>query len=70
MSDASKEQETFPRTHDALFIGFYLVGDVSRYWQVTCPCGITVNYPLNGIPEVDTPFPCKNKNHWVVKRKD
>jgi len=35
--------------------------------HVLKPCGVKVTYPLNGLPEVSTRFPCGNKNHWVVK---
>lgn len=36
-------------------------------WEITCPCGVTASYPLNGLPEVDTPHPCGQPNHWTVR---
>ena len=47
-------------------IGFK--GDMRNdFWRITCPCGVTVTYPLNGLPEVDTKHPCDNPDHWTVK---
>ena len=52
-------------------IGFYFVGKepVEKFWKFSCPCGVQVSYPLNGLPEVDTRFPCSNPEHWVIKFK-
>ena len=52
-------------------IGFYFVGKepVEKFWRFSCPCGVRVSYPLNGLPEVDTRFPCSNPEHWVIKFK-
>lgn len=50
------------------YIGIHFQGDIGhKFWMITCPCGITVDYPVNGLPEVDTPHPCGNEDHWVVK---
>jgi hypothetical protein len=53
------------------YIGFYFVGKepVEKFWKFSCPCGVQVSYPLNGLPEVDTRFPCSNPEHWVIKFK-
>lgn len=52
-------------------IGFYFVGKepIEKFWKFSCPCGVQVSYPLNGLPEVDTRFPCSNPEHWVIKFK-
>lgn len=44
-------------------------GDINNFWTLTCPCGKTVSYPLNRLPEVDTLMPCGNPKHWVIKYK-
>lgn len=36
-------------------------------WQLTCPCGVTAVYPLNGLPTVDTAHPCGHANHWTIR---
>ena len=55
-------------TGSTTYIGIYFCGDGARkFWRVTCPCGIVAEYPVNGLPEVDTPHPCGHKNHWTVK---
>lgn len=49
-------------------MGFLLLGDAkSKFFSVTCPCGITDTYPLNEFPEVDTSQSCGRPNHWFVK---
>ena len=50
------------------YYGMYFSYDGAKpYWKITCPCGRTVTYPINGLPEVDTPMPCGNPKHWAVK---
>ena len=50
------------------YIGVYIAeGFRDKFWQITCPCGDTVVYPLNGLPEVNTPMPCGDERHWAVK---
>lgn len=49
------------------FIGVMLIGPQDNFWKFECPCGSKVTYPVNGLPLVDTRFPCQNENHWVVK---
>lgn len=49
------------------FIGVMLVGPQDDFWQLECPCGVKVTYPINGLPLTDTRFPCENENHWVVR---
>jgi hypothetical protein len=53
------------------YYGIFFNGDDThkKFWRITCPCGIEVTYPINGLPEVDTPHPCGNPNHWSVKYK-
>lgn len=71
-----KEEEVVTKLNEAVIgngghIGFYFVGKVpvEKFWRFSCPCGVRVSYPLNGLPEVDTRFPCSNPEHWVVKFK-
>lgn len=53
---------------EAEVMGFLLVGEVAkRFYEVTCPCGVTDTYALNSFPEVDTPHSCGNPKHWFVK---
>ena len=42
----------------------------NTFWKLTCSCGVTVTYPLDGLPTVDTPHPCNNPNHWTVRYED
>ena len=49
------------------YYGFYIGRSLDKVWKIECPCGNIVEYPLNGLPEVDTPMPCGNKNQWVIK---
>jgi len=35
--------------------------------SMSCPCGFTVQIPVNRWPMKDTPHPCGNPNHWTVK---
>ncbi len=42
-------------------------GFTKRFWQLTCPCGVTDAFPLNELPEVDTLQSCGNPKHWAVK---
>lgn len=42
---------------------------LDRFWELTCPCGDIVHYPINGLPEIDTLMPCGKENHWAVKYK-
>lgn len=51
------------------FIGLLVIDaeGVRNFFTVECPCGVKARYPLNGFPEVDTPHPCGNPKHWVVK---
>lgn len=41
-----------------------------RFWQLTCSCGVTAYFPVNGLPTVDTPHPCGKPNHWSVRYRD
>lgn len=45
----------------------YVSGLPDKFWQITCPCGVTAEYPLTKLPEVDTPHPCGNPDHWTTK---
>lgn len=50
------------------FIGMQINQSAKEnFFVATCPCGTTVRYPFNGLPEEDTRFPCENENHWVIK---
>jgi len=63
--------EKMPKEDDnkGTWIGVYAMGEgiKEQFWRLECPCGRVVFYPLNGLPEVDTPMPCGNPNHWAVK---
>jgi hypothetical protein len=41
-----------------------------RFFTYTCPCGVEVSYPLNGIPEATTPHPCGVEGHYSVMFED
>lgn len=47
------------------YIGMYFSGDAA--WRIECPCGVVATYPINKLPEVDTPHPCGNPKHWTVR---
>jgi hypothetical protein len=52
-------------------MGFLLIGQVKHnFFNVTCPCGITDSYALNGFPETDTLQSCGKPNHWFVKYQE
>lgn len=40
---------------------------IDSFFRFTCACGSYVAFPLNKIPEVDTPMPCGNPKHWAVR---
>ena len=40
---------------------------IDNYIRFRCNCGVTLSFGLNKIPEVDTPMPCGNPNHWAVR---
>ena len=51
--------------------GLMFVGDIKpKFYSITCPCGVTDSYPLNGLPEVDTPQSCGKPNHWFIMYKE
>lgn len=50
------------------FTGIQFTGN--KQWSVTCPCGVTVLFPLNGLPEKDVKHPCGNPDHWTIRFKD
>jgi hypothetical protein len=52
-----------------VFVAVNIVGEQAllKFFNASCPCGVTVNYPYNGLPTSDTRFPCNNPDHWVVK---
>lgn len=45
--------------------GLYIAG--KRVWQFTCPCGITDEFKINELPEVDTLQSCGNPNHYFIQ---
>jgi hypothetical protein len=51
------------------FYGVYATGQEAfdSFWTITCPCEVSVTYPVNALPTVDTPHPCGNPDHWTVK---
>lgn len=53
----------------ASYIGVHFHGRhlIDKFWKITCPCGITVEYEMNRLPEIDTKHPCGIDNHWTVK---
>lgn len=36
------------------------------FWEITCPCGVTVGYGINELPNIDTPHPCGDPEHFSV----
>lgn len=52
------------------YYGLCIVGEPNEAWKVTCPCGVSVSYPINKIPTVDTQMPCGNPDHYAVKYVD
>jgi len=40
---------------------------IENFFKVKCPCGVEDTFPLNGIPEVDTPQSCGKPNHWAFR---
>jgi hypothetical protein len=54
---------------ESKFVGVCFMGKESAntFWKITCPCGVEVVYPVNKLPEINTPHPCGNPNHWTVK---
>ena len=67
MDDTTKI--TVPRRDDHTYVGVYFRTPeaAAKYWSITCPCGETVQYAINELPTEDTPMPCGNPSHWVVK---
>jgi len=53
---------------EASFVGVLFSGNgAQEFWQIKCPCGVVATYAVNKLPEVDTPHPCGNPNHWTVR---
>ena len=49
-------------------VGISILGNhKDKFWEITCPCGVTASYPVNKLPIKDTPSACGRPNHWVVK---
>lgn len=66
--DSGYKAELAAEYTDQEVMGFLLVGNAKpAFFSVTCPCGITDVYPLNGFPETDTGQSCGKPNHWFVK---
>ena len=63
----AKVEEKVLDLRNAKWTGLYLSGELSKLFQFTCPCGVTVAYGLNEIPTVDTMHPCGNPNHYAVQ---
>lgn len=55
---------TEPSSYGILFHGPEIV---EQFWRIGMPCGKDYTYPLNGLPEVDTPCECGDPDHWVVR---
>lgn len=51
------------------YCGIYLSStDIfEEFWKIRCPCGITITYPVNELPLIDTMHPCGDPNHWTIK---
>lgn len=62
-------QESALNFVDCAFYGVYVepASLLQRFWRITCPCGVVVEYPINMLPVADTPHPCGRPNHWTVK---
>ena len=53
-------------------VGIYFQGENARenfmMVEITMPCGHKIIYEDTGkIPTVDTPCPCGDPSHWIVK---
>jgi len=55
---------------DCVLILFTGKKAIETFWELTCPCGVIVTYPLNKLPEVDTLHPCDNPKHWTIKYEE
>ena len=51
------------------YIGVYAESEqaLEDFFKISMPCGYNVTYSLNTFPRVDTPCPCGNPDHWLVK---
>lgn len=51
------------------YVGIQFIGQngKDKFWYIVCPCGVEAVYPLNKLPEVDTPHPCGKADHWTIK---
>lgn len=64
----SDEPMVFRAGPGVRWTGVYFFGNGRQsFWHLTCPCGVTAEYPVNGLPETDTPHPCGNSDHWTVR---
>lgn len=54
---------------DLDYVGFQFIGHsgADNFFEVMCPCGVVAAYPLNKLPETNTPHPCGNPKHWTVR---
>jgi len=65
-SSVGDVDKTIPWTPQ--FVGRQLNNSVrENFFVVGRPCGVTAKYASNKFPEVDTPHPCGNPEHWTVK---
>lgn len=39
----------------------------NTFFRICCPCGVSVTYPLNRVPEVTTKHPCDNPEHYSLR---
>ena len=64
-------EDTAASSADNAWYGVFLAGEGAAevFWRMTCPCGMTVTFALNKLPEADTLFPCGHPLHWVIKYK-
>lgn len=67
MAQAVEQSIELCSTDDMRWTGILFMGNTGKFWQIKCPCGVMVEFGVNKLPEVDTPHPCGNPNHWTVR---
>lgn len=55
---------------DESWTGMRIHGRADQFWVITCPCGVTAHYPINGLPGYNMRHPCGNPDHWTIRWED
>lgn len=59
-----------PETKSKEYTGISFVKETEKgnfSLSITCPCGVTVIFPVDNLPEKDIPHPCGDPAHFSVK---